>query len=269
VSTGLTALQQITVRGGPEGVAYVAGTTGAGATTFTVTTDQGATFATPTVLASGGATTYLAPGLAARGDDVFVQSQNSFATVYRNASRGSGSFSATALPTNTSGVFWGLMVDSAGNVWSGLDNSSLNLSKSTDGGVTFSSWTPVAGAGVMYSSWDLGGDVIWVAGYPGNGPYKISVSAPTVGTAVGGALIVNPNETTVAVDAAGTGYVAFGDATNGVRLQRATLADTSFGSATTIDAAGRNPALAAPAGTDKVVVAYDKAGEIWTTVKTF
>ncbi len=76
-------------------------------------------------------------------------------------------------------------------------------------------------------------------------------------------------ETGIAVDGAGTAYFAQGDGAAGVRLQRARLTDAAFAAAATVDAAGRNPALAAPKGSDKVIVAYEKSGEVWVTVRTY
>jgi hypothetical protein len=269
VTTGMVGLAQIAVRGGPDGVAYVGGTTSAGATLFSRTVDQGATFSAPVQLGTVGSSN--APSIAARGDEVFVQPLGGH-VVYRSSSRGEGAFTTITLPSN-SPVFVGLMIDSAGIVWSGYDNPSLYLSESTDGGATFSPWAAIMSgtsvAAISYSAWDLGGDVIWVAGYQ-QVAYRASVAAPTAGASVSG--LVAPSiyyETAIAVDAAGAAYVARGDGTNGVRLQRALLTDAAFGDAAVVDAAGRNPALAAPSGSGKVIVAYEKAGEVWVTVRTF
>jgi hypothetical protein len=201
---------------------------------------------------------------------VLVQPGKSSASVFRNASRGEGAFASTALPTATSAVFNALMVDSHGTIWSALDNPTLYLVKSTDGGVTFSpSWTLVTGGSVNYSAWDLGGDLIWVAGY-GDVGFRISVATPTVAAPVTGlGAAASSSESAIAVDGLGTAYFARGDATNGVRLWRALSGSTTFGTAAGVDAAGRYPSLAAPKAGGAVVLAYDRAGVVWVTVRAY
>lgn len=269
VGIGLANLTQLTVQGGPDGVAYIVGMTGAGEAYFTRTQDQGATWDVPVQLATGISYTDRGAAIATRGDQVFVQiNKTGYSTVYRNATRGTGAFSFTALPTTVSAVFIGLLIDSTGKIWSGLDTPSIYLTNSTDGGVTFGPFTAVAGASAMYSNYGIGADVIWIAGYQTTA-YRILVATPTVSTAVTGlATPTASGATTSAVDDAGTAYVASVTA-GGLQLQRALIADAAFSAVTTIDAAGAFPSVASPPGTGKVVVAYEKAGAIWTTVQVY
>lgn len=264
---GLANLSRMAVKGGP-GVAYAFGLTAAGEAYFTRTQDHGVSWDAPVLLATGLVSTGACAGLATRGDQVFVELYTGVAPkVYRNASRGTGAFSASTLPV-AGPVFCALHFDSSGKLWSGHDDPALSLSSSADGGVTFGAWGAVSGASMMYSSWGLGADVIWVVG-ASNSAYRIPVATPTVATAVTGIVAAaGSGETVVAADDAGTAYVATVTAT-GVQVQRALLADAAFGASTIVDAAGRYPGVAAPPGTGKVIVAFEKAGEIWTMVHTY
>jgi hypothetical protein len=159
------------------------------------------------------------------------------------------------------------MIDSTGTVWAGLDNPSLYLSRSTDGGATFSPWAAVTNGSINYSAWGVGADVIWVAGYQQSAA-RISLATPTVATSIGGLVSANAAETALAVDVLGTAYVAR-CGSGGIPLQRARVADAAFGAAVTVDAQGRYPSLTLPEASDTVIVSYERGGAIWLSVQTF
>ncbi len=200
------------VEGGPAGVVYglaMAGSTAA----FSRSIDSGTNFSTPIIVEPSA----LTPGfsIASSGDTVFLGIKNNTGpAVYRNTSRGAGSFlPPVQIPIQA--VFWDIMIDrTTGFLWAGSDTAPHHLSRSTNGGQSFEPDLMPPGA-TGCSDWSVGNGFVFTASGCGDPNYKwFDTSKPPATMETEGVIPQGGGDArAVTVDGTGTAYVVQQNAT--------------------------------------------------------
>lgn len=278
-TVGLTSAAEVTVAGGPAGVAYVAMVDLMGAAVLVRTTDSGATWSPSTTLPGGTGMVMMSQGIsiATRADALWVATSGTGPMpglrVWRNITRGTGPF--PFVDVMMSAVFFDVLVEqSSGTVWVTADDPMLHLRRSTDGGATFlPEGTPPMGD-VFFSDWTMADGAIFTAGAMGMGAEAYRINPATLTSTPLTAVVSVPVSMSRSISADATGRVYTTGVTTGgmagvITLQRLLPMTTAFRDTRTITMLGSAPSVAAVPGSNAAVVVYTEGSTVRVTTQGF
>jgi hypothetical protein len=282
VNTGISGVilgtDEMTIAAGALGTAWVAGYTSANTVAFSYTNNGGATWSTPSTVGSG-ASPGIEGGLvsvAAIGSNVWVAFQSASGTkVYENTNDGAGAFGPVVLTSmlNSEAAYWRLLADQgSGDLFDVAEDQKLYVSASSNGGGT---WGPTVQMGTVlqgWSAWASGGGYLYNAGGT-NTAFRIAVSDaanPTSVpvTSIGGVVVGQHNQTTIAADSAGNAFIVSTSAAGAIIVQAVLPSLTTAGPSGTVVASGGSwPAIVAgEPGTNAALVTYTLGGVVYASV---
>ncbi len=275
VDLGISATAEVSLAGGSDGVVYVAAVTtpGAGAVVFSRSVDHGATFSAPVQLDSNIQSDRL--GLAADRDTVYVVVKSWAAGtplhLWRNTAAGVGTFALTevAMPVSYYDVLIDPMND---NVWLTANYpGSLQLRRSTNGGVTFGAISVPPGA-VPYGDWTIGGGNILTAGYGDTTVVRVPTGAPTTSNTAGGLpYLPDTKMRAISANASGDSYIVSRLSNGNIQLNRLLHGAATVASDDTrvLAAGGRSPGVVALPDAAGAAVVYQVGNAVYATVQVY
>jgi hypothetical protein len=268
ISVGITGITEVAVEGGGNNTAYVVAAQN-GAVMFSRTTNGGQSWTTPRSI---GQTSDAEISVDSFGDSVYVMvSSGGAIQLLRNTHLGDGDFLVTDVPL--ANAFHDVLVDKlTGDIILATDTPAFHLSRSSDGGLSFSSEANPNGS-AFFSDWAGSAGLIYAVGTSGgsNDIDVISVADLAVGTSVTGLVEMSTSQArAIDADAFGNAYVASQQDDGTIQVDRMLVNSGEILAADVRNfGTGLMPGIAALPSNNGAIVVYTVGTDVFVTIEVY